>query len=196
MCANEVYLYLRIGASCIYRGRSPQPAVVLPDDTEAGTDSVQLRMDFIPSAETELGVAFEPPMRCRSYMSHLIQFCGSCRRAPFRYTNHSPCESSHVCSFTLGYSGALQSGTPSPFSMDATRYVRSLSIPCHTVQCIRIDRHASRPAEYRTNAVPPHLGYPLDQRTVSTTRASPQLWDAGSGNTLAILQCGCTSYGI
>jgi hypothetical protein len=72
----------RVGTSCIYRTNStPAPnssraPLIATDDPEATRYELQPGLDFSPLSE--MGMAFESPIRYRSYMSDLVQFCKSC----------------------------------------------------------------------------------------------------------------------
>jgi hypothetical protein len=65
----------RIGASCTYQAASQRHHV---DEAELGANELQPGMEYTPLAWTEMGVAFDPPIRYRSYMPQLLQFCRLC----------------------------------------------------------------------------------------------------------------------
>jgi hypothetical protein len=72
----------RLGSSCTFQAPSQESPSVVSAHTDAAINVVQARMECALLAQPEVGVAFEPPIRYRSYMPHLIKFCGSCRRNP------------------------------------------------------------------------------------------------------------------
>jgi hypothetical protein len=67
----------RIATSCTHRAASPQPVAIVSGDTEAAIQGVQPWIDLALLAQT-VGLALEPPVRYRSYMSLLIQLCEAC----------------------------------------------------------------------------------------------------------------------
>ncbi|KAL3471511.1 hypothetical protein BJX99DRAFT_237257 [Aspergillus californicus] len=70
---------LRLGIDCAYAASNPESPTIVPADRE-DTYGVHPNVHAAPLAQTEVRVAFEPPIGYRTYMSHLMQFCASCHK--------------------------------------------------------------------------------------------------------------------